>query len=86
MQSMNISLPESMKEFVESEVAGGGYSTASEFIRELVREAQKRKARAKVDALLSEGLASEPREMKPADWEELKRRVRARARNRKAAK
>jgi antitoxin ParD1/3/4 len=86
MQSMNISLPESMKKFVESEVAAGGYGTASEFIRELLREAQKRKSSAKVDALLLEGLQSESSEMRRADWDELKRRVRARARKRKAAK
>jgi len=83
---MNISLPESMKDFVESEVAAGGYGTASEFIRELVREAQRRKARANVDALLLEGLQSQASDMTPAGWDELKRRVHARARKRKAAK
>lgn len=86
MQSMNISLPESMKNFVEAEVAEGGYGTASEFIRELLRDAQKRKSRAKVDALLLEGLQSEASELTRADWSDLKRRVRARARSRKAAK
>lgn len=86
MQTMNISLPESMTRFVEEEVASGGYGTASEFIRDLLREAQKRKARAKVDALLLEGLQSEAREMTRADWNELKRRVRAHARSRKSAK
>jgi antitoxin ParD1/3/4 len=84
MQTMNISLPQSMKNFVESEVAAGGYGTASEFIRDLLREAQRRKAQAKVDALLLEGLQSEASEMTRADWSALKRRVRARAR--KAAK
>ena len=83
---MNVSLSESMKNFVESEVAAGGYATASEFIRDLLREAQRRKARATVDALLLEGLQSEAREMTPADWSELKQRVRARARSRKTVK
>jgi antitoxin ParD1/3/4 len=83
---MNISLPKAMKEFVESEVAAGGYSTVSEFIRELVREAQKRKARAKGDALLREGLISKSSEMTQRDWDELKRRAQSRARKRKAAK
>jgi len=86
MQSMNISLPDSMKSFVEGEVASGGYGTASEFIRDLLREAQKRKARTRVDALLLEGLQSEVSEMTQADWKELKRRVRARTRPRKADK
>ena len=47
MATMNISLPDAMKGFVESEVSDGGYSTASEYFRELVRDAQKRKAEAK---------------------------------------
>jgi len=86
MPSMNISLPEAMKNFVEKEVASGGYGTASEFIRDLLREAQKRKARATVDALLLEGLQSEARDITKSDWDELKRRVSARARSRKAGK
>ena len=86
MQSMNISLPESMKNFVETEVVSGGYGTASEFIRELLREAQKRKGRARVDALLLEGLQSEANELTQADWKNLKRRLRLRSRSRKAAK
>jgi antitoxin ParD1/3/4 len=39
METMNISLPSSLKSFVETQVVDGGYSTASEFIRELIREA-----------------------------------------------
>jgi antitoxin ParD1/3/4 len=34
MTSMNISVPESMKEFIEEEVSSGGYGTASEYVRE----------------------------------------------------
>lgn len=45
MTSLNISLPEPMKAFIEEEVKRGAYSTPSEFVRELVREAQKRRAR-----------------------------------------
>ena len=86
MQSMNISLPGPMKNFVEAEVVSGGYGTASEFIRELLREAQKRKGRARVDALLLEGLQSEANELTQADWKNLKRRLRLRSRSRKAAK
>jgi len=77
---MNISLPESMKNFVDAEVASGGYGTASEFIRDLLRDAQKRKARASVDGLLLQGLQSEASELTRADWNQLKRRVRNRSR------
>ena len=44
MKSMNISLPESMRTYVEEQVGSGGYSTVSEYFRKLVRQDQKRKA------------------------------------------
>jgi antitoxin ParD1/3/4 len=75
MSTLNISLPEPLREFVDSQVAEGGYRTASDYIRELVQEAQKRKAREKVEALLLEGLQSEASAMTKEDWEELKLRV-----------
>ncbi|MEZ5326877.1 MAG: type II toxin-antitoxin system ParD family antitoxin [Verrucomicrobiales bacterium] len=34
---MNISLPEALKDFVESRLNDGGYGTASEYVRELIR-------------------------------------------------
>src|SRR5438105_273791 len=75
MEMLNISLPESMKAFVDSQVTEGGYRTASEFICELIRAAQNQKARATVDALLLEGLNSgEPVEVTPEYWEQKRRR------------
>lgn len=56
MQSMNISLPEPLKEFVDGQIASGRYSSASEYIRELILEDEKRKAEERVEALLLEGL------------------------------
>ena len=38
--SMNISLPESLREFVDEQVTKGGFSSASEYVRQLLREAQ----------------------------------------------
>jgi hypothetical protein len=40
MPTMNISLPENLKEFVESQVQSGDYSSVSEFMRRLVRREQ----------------------------------------------
>jgi antitoxin ParD1/3/4 len=37
MSTMNVSLPEDMRLFVEERVAGGAYGTASEYVRELIR-------------------------------------------------
>lgn len=56
--SMNISLPDTMKSFVDEQVESGGYGTASDYIRELVRRDQKERAQDKLEALLLEGLES----------------------------
>ncbi len=76
MTTLNISLPDSMRTFIEQKVAQGGYSTASEYIRQLVRDDQKRAAQERLETLLMEGLESGPsREMTAEDWDELRRRV-----------
>jgi antitoxin ParD1/3/4 len=76
MTSMNISLPESMKAFIEEQVAAGGYGTTSEYLRALIREDQKAKARARLAALIQEGIDSGPATpMTAEDWEEKRRRV-----------
>jgi antitoxin ParD1/3/4 len=38
MSTMNISLPESLKAFVDERVAGGGYGASSEYVRQLIRK------------------------------------------------
>ena len=42
MSTMNISLPDTLKSFVDSQVADGGYGTSSEYVRELIRRDQDR--------------------------------------------
>ena len=70
MASLNISLPQSLKEFVEAQVQRSGFSTPSEYIRNLVRDDQKRRAEEKLETLLLEGLNSgEPIEITPEYWE-----------------
>jgi antitoxin ParD1/3/4 len=88
MTTMNISLPDEMRAFIEEQLKSGGYSTASEYVRELIRNAQKAKAHARLEALLLEGLDSgEPVEVTPEFWKarhaELERRVQARAKSKK---
>lgn len=58
METMNIALPESMKHFVQERVTAGGYSSVSEYVRELIRADQKRKVDERIDSLLLEGLES----------------------------
>ncbi len=74
MQTMNISLPERLKEFVDSQVDSRGYSSVSEYVRELIRHDEERKAREKLEALLLEGLrGSEPTETTRQDWDDIGR-------------
>jgi antitoxin ParD1/3/4 len=76
MTSLNISLPKVMKDYVESRVQEGGFSTPSEYMRALVREDQKRKAEEKLEALLLEGIQSGPATpMTPQDWKEIRAEV-----------
>lgn len=58
MPTMTISLPEPLRQFIESEVSSGNYGSASELFREMVRERQKNRAQEKIEALLLEGLES----------------------------
>ncbi|MGA7496386.1 MAG: type II toxin-antitoxin system ParD family antitoxin [Isosphaeraceae bacterium] len=76
IETMNITLPESMKHFVQERVTEGGFSSVSEYVRELIRADQKRKGEERIDALLLEGLDSgQPIPVTPGYWEEQKRRL-----------
>jgi antitoxin ParD1/3/4 len=79
METMNIALPESMKHFVQERVSEGGYSSVSEYVRDLIRGDQKRKVEERIDALLLDGLDSgEPIPVTKEYWEEKKRNLTAR--------
>ncbi len=76
MTSLNVSLPESMREWIDEQVKTGGYGTASEFVREVIREAQKNKARQALEAKLLEGINSGPNiEVNEEYWSGLRDRV-----------
>ena len=50
--TMNVSLPESMKAFIDARLADDEYGTASEYVRELIRADQKRREEQKLERLL----------------------------------
>lgn len=75
MESMNISLPDPLKRFVDAQIAAGRYSSVSEYIRELIRKDEERKAQERLEGLLLEGLDSSGSVMKDADWLALRDRV-----------
>ena len=59
MSTMNISLPDSLKAFVDEQVSERGYGTSSEYVRELIRKDQDRQ---RLRGLLLAGAASAPGE------------------------
>ena len=84
MTSLNISLPLSLKEYVEAQVQESGFSTPSEYIRNLVRDDQRRRAAERLEALLLEGLNSgEPIEITPEYWEKKRTQLIERHNNKK---
>ena len=65
MSTMNISLPEALKSFVDDQVSARGYSTSSEYVRELIRKDQDRQ---RMRDLLLEGAASPQAVTADADY------------------
>jgi antitoxin ParD1/3/4 len=78
MEAMNIALPKPMKDFVQEQVVQGGYSSASEYVRELIRADQQVKAEAKLEALLLEGLDGEGTAVTAEWWEEFRAKLQER--------
>ncbi len=59
MATMNVSLPDAMKDWVESQARTGRYSNASDYVRDLIRRDQERAGTlAELQHLLTEGLES----------------------------
>jgi antitoxin ParD1/3/4 len=55
---VTISLPDSLRAFIDAQIATKGYGNVSEYFRSLLREAQAKEEAARLEALLLEGLAS----------------------------
>lgn len=53
---MNISLPDTMKSFIDERLTKDGYGTVSEYVRELIRADQKRREEARLEDLLLQRL------------------------------
>ena len=65
MTTMNVSLPDSLREFVESQVAERHYGTTSEYVRDLIRRDQDRVA---LRRMLLDGAQSEPAAAADTTW------------------
>lgn len=77
MSTMNISLPDTMKSFVDEQVTQRGYGTSSEYLRDLIRRDQDRQH---LRGLLLAGAAAPVvREATPEYFKALRQQVRAKA-------
>ena len=71
MTTVNISLPDSMRDFINEQLEKGGYSTTSEYIRLLIRQDLEKVQKSRIEKLLLEGLDSgETIEITDEWWEQ----------------
>lgn len=77
MATMNISLPDQMRAWVEARTASGPYSNSSDYVRDLIRKDQERQSAVEtLQTAITQGIESgEPR---PFDAEDFKLRMRER--------
>lgn len=76
MGTMNISLPDPMKSWVEDQTRSGRYANSSDYVRDLIRRDRVRlEAIAEIQAAVDAGLASGP--AAPLDRQDFKARMRA---------
>jgi antitoxin ParD1/3/4 len=73
MATMNISLPDPMKEFIETQSSKEGFGSVSEYLRSIIREVQKQQAKRELEAKLMEGLQGPSVVMTREDWDSIER-------------
>jgi len=80
MATINISLPDNLKTFVERRVKKNGFGTTSGYFQALIHSDKQRKAQERLEELLLEGLRSGPsRPFTKADWAAINKAVQERA-------
>jgi len=75
--SMNVSLPKKLRSYIDERVSSSAYTSASEYVRELVRrDRDQRSTQDRLEELLLEGIASGPAaEWTDEDWNSIRERV-----------
>jgi antitoxin ParD1/3/4 len=78
--TMNVSLPADLRDWVSEQVRSGGYGTASEYLRDLLRRARDRQVRQRIDASLVEAVESGAKiVMDDKDWTSIRKAARLQA-------
>ena len=66
-------MPAPLREWIESQIKGGRYGNASEYVRELIRRDQERQAQQRLEQMLLEGVKSgKASPLTKQDWAELR--------------
>jgi antitoxin ParD1/3/4 len=87
MTSLNISLSESLREWIEAQIKRGRYGNASEYVRDLIRHDQERQSQERLEGLLLEGTKSGPATyLTKRDWAELRTDVALRLEKRRGGR
>jgi antitoxin ParD1/3/4 len=60
MSELILSLPESIREFVDEQATTAGFASSSEYVLQLIEQARREAARARVEELLREGMEAGP--------------------------
>ena len=76
MTTVTISLPESLRDFIDHQVKTKGYGNVSEYFRGLLREAQERDAEKRLETLMIQSLddARPDIDINPEFWADVKKR------------
>lgn len=85
MASLNVSMPDELREFIDKRTKDGRFSTPTEYVRHLIREDQKRQAQDRIERLLLEGFDSgDFEEVTPEFFERLRSLIKKRPRGKRS--
>jgi antitoxin ParD1/3/4 len=73
MSTIQLDLPEPIRQFVDEQVAKEGFGGPGDYIQSILRDLQKRKAQEDVEAALLQGLDSPARELRSEEWADMRR-------------
>lgn len=82
---MNISLPPTLRDWVNQQVEIRGFGTASEFVRDMLRREREKSLRFQIDRSLAQAMKTPLSEMTESDWEDIEKQGRKLARQRNKA-
>ena len=83
MATMNVSLPDPMKDWIEAKISEGQYSSASDYVRDLIRRDQDHKSKRDVliEALIEGEESGVSKRTIEEIWEAARTRAKAECRN-----